>query len=303
MADKVVKLLITDPEGVYVDLTAGAGGHLKALADALGPGARLYGVDKDPTAVELAKKKLAGYKQVRGIVRGSYREMETIAERIGEMEFNGAMMDLGLLSDQLDDSARGFSFSHEGPLDMRFDVRSDLPTAADLINTLDERRLTEIIRNYGEERMAPQLARAIVMERQKGVIETTGQLAHIVKRTVRPPRQIKALARVFQAFRIAVNRELEELEAALPKVFELLKVNGRMAVISYHSLEDRIVKRFFQREAKGCVCPPELPVCACGRVPRVRILTKKALVPDDAEKERNPRSRSAKLRVAEKIAA
>lgn len=303
MAGEVVKLLITDPEGAYLDLTVGLGGHLKALAEALGPKARLYGLDKDPAAVEQATRNLAGCRQVKKVVRACYGDIDTVVDRIEDKTFDGILLDLGLSSPQLDDAQRGFSFRLNGPLDMRFDPQSQERTAADLINSLSEQKLAETIRFFGEERFAPQLAKAIVRERQKTVIQKTGQLARIVTETVRPPYQTKSLARVFQAFRIAVNRELDELQAVLPKAFALLKVGGRLAVISYHSLEDRIVKRFFQKEAKGCICPPELPECICNRSPRARIITKKALTPQKREKEQNPRSRSAKLRVAEKIAA
>ncbi len=306
MADEVVKLLITDPEGVYIELTAGTGGHLRALAEALGAHASLYGVDKDSKAVELATKNLGVYKQVKKIIRGSYGEIDRIADQIGDISdkgFDGIFLDLGLSSQQLDDTARGFSFSREGPLDMRFDSQSAKLTAEDLINSLNEEKLAEIIRTFGEERLARQIARAIVRERKKGKIQTTGQLARLVRTTVNPTHQTKSLARVFQAFRIAVNHELEELQAALPKAFALLRTGGRMAVISYHSLEDRIVKQFFQREVKGCICPPSLPKCVCNRQPRARLITRKALTPRKEEIEQNPRARSAKLRVAEKTAA
>jgi 16S rRNA (cytosine1402-N4)-methyltransferase len=186
---------------------------------------------------------------------------------------------------------------------MRFDPRSQRQTAAHLINSLSEYELSEIIRSFGEERRARQLAKAIVRARHHQTIQTTGQLADTVRKTVKPPYQTKSLARVFQALRIAVNRELDELQAALPKIFEHVKFGGRLAVISYHSLEDRIVKRFFQTEIKGCICPPELPECVCNRKPRAVRVTKKAITPGASEIEQNPRSRSAKLRIIERIAA
>jgi 16S rRNA (cytosine1402-N4)-methyltransferase len=306
MADEVVKLLITDPEGAYIELTAGTGGHLRALAEALGPQASLYGMDKDSKAVELATDNLGGYKQVKKIIRGSYTEIDKVAdqiENIPDKEFDGIFLDLGLSSQQLDDPARGFSFSSEGPLDMRFDQQSLQQTAAELINSLSEHELSGIIRTFGEERLAPRIARSIVRERQKGKIQTTGQLTRLVRTSVKSPHQTKSLARVFQALRIVVNHELEELQAGLPKAFDLLTIGGRMAVISYHSLEDRIVKQFFQSEVKGCICPPQLPKCVCNRKPRAQLITRKALTPQKKEIEQNPRSRSAKLRVVEKIAA
>lgn len=306
MAEAVVKFLITNPEGVYIELTAGTGGHMRALAEALGEQASLYGLDKDAKAVELATKNLGEYKQVKKIIRGSYGDIDRLAGQsvyIPVKKFDGVFLDLGLSALELDDPARGFSFSSNGPLDMRFDQQSFRQTAAQLINTLSEHELSEIIRTFGEERLAPRIARAIVKERQKGEIQTTGQLTHLVRTSVKSPHQTKSLARVFQAFRIAVNKELEELEAVLPKAFDLLRTGGRMAVISYHSLEDRIVKRFFQSEVKGCICPPKLPKCVCNRKPRAQLVTRKPLIPSQKEIEQNPRSRSAKLRVVEKIAA
>ncbi len=303
MAGEVVKLLVTDREGAYFDLTAGLGGHLKALSEALGPNARLYGLDKDPAAVELTTMNLADCSQVKRIVRASFGDLDAVMDRVGENAMDGILLDLGLSSYQLDEPGRGFSFRQEGPLDMRFDPQSQSRTAAELVNSLSEERLVEIIRSFGEERRARRIARVIVRERGKKMIQTTTELADIVTGVVPPPHQTKALARVFQAFRIAVNGELDQLEAVLPQALSRLKVGGRMAVISYHSLEDRLVKRFFQKEAKGCVCPPRLPQCVCGVTPRVRILTRKVITPQPQEKDRNPRARSAKLRVAEKTAA
>ena len=205
MAGEVVKLLITDREGAYFDLTAGLGGHLKALATALGPNARLYGLDKDPVAVELTRKNLADCSQVKRIVRASFGDLDDVMDRVREKAMDGILLDLGLSSYQLDEPGRGFSFSQEDPLDMRFDPQSQSRTAAELVNSLSEDRLVEIIRSFGEERRARRIARAIVRERDKKVIQTTTELADIVTGVVLPPHQSKSLARVFQAFRIAVN--------------------------------------------------------------------------------------------------
>jgi 16S rRNA (cytosine1402-N4)-methyltransferase len=303
MAGEVVKLLVTDREGAYFDLTAGLGGHLKALAGALGPNARLYGLDKDPAAVELATKNLAGCSQVKRIIKASFGDLDAVMDMVGESAMDGILLDLGLSSYQLDEPGRGFSFRQNGPLDMRFDPQSHSRTAAELINSLNKERLAEIIRSFGEERRARRIAKAIVREREKKMIQTTTELADIVTGVVPPPHQNKSLARIFQALRIAVNSELDQLEAVLPQALSRLKIGGRMAVISYHSLEDRLVKRFFKQETKGCVCPPRLPQCVCGAKPRVRILTRKALTPQPQEKEQNPRARSARLRVVEKTAA
>ncbi len=301
MADEVVSNLVTDIEGAYVDLTAGLGGHLLALSGKLSKKARLYGIDKDKSALKLAREKLAAIKPRLEIVNGTYGNIDAIAQELADKKFDGALLDLGLSSLQLDDPDRGFTFSAEGPLDMRFDQSADIPTAADLVNKLNEKGLYEIIRDYGEERRAGAVARAIVRERQKGMILTSSQLARIVKTAVRPPHQTKSLARVFQALRIAVNKELETLKTALPKVAELLNKGGRLAVISYHSLEDRIVKHTFRNLAKTCTCPPGLPQCVCNARPQLKLITKRPLVPTDREIKSNPRARSAQLRVAEKI--
>ena len=303
MAEEVVKFLATDHEGTYLDLTVGLGGHLKALAEATGPNARLYGLDKDPETVKLAVKNLAGYGQVKKVARASFCDLESVMDGVGVKTFNGILLDLGLSSYQLDDPHRGFSFRLDGPLDMRFDPQSKSKTAADLVNTLSEEELTEIIRSFGEERRARKIARTIVRKREKVAVQTTKQLADIVTNVAPPPHQKKSIARVFQAFRIAVNHELEQLQRVLPLALTWLKIEGRLAILSYHSLEDRIVKRFIQQEAKGCTCPPGLPQCICGATSRLRILTPKAMTPKQREKDQNPRARSAKLRVAKKIAA
>ena len=301
MAVKVVELLVTAADGAYIDLTAGSGGHLRVTAETLEPSARLYGIDKDPQAVARIRTNLSDCPQLKEIVQASYSDLIAVAGRLEDKAFDGILLDLGLSSVQLDDAGRGFSFRYDGPLDMRYDPQSGARSAADLVNTLDVGELAETIREFGEEKLAKRLARAIVRERQEKMIRTTFDLASIVTATIPPPHQTKSLARVFQAFRIAVNRELDALTGVLPEALSLLKVGGRLVVISYHSLEDRIVKRFFQREAKGCICPPRYPVCICGRVPQMKILTRRVVVADAAERESNPRSRSARLRVAEKI--
>ncbi len=301
MAVKVVQLLVTAADGAYIDLTTGSGGHLRVAAEALEPSARLYGIDKDPQAVARARTNLTDCPQLKQIMQASYGDLVAVAGRLEDRAFDGILLDLGLSSVQLDDAGRGFSFRYDGPLDMRYDPQSGERSAADLVNTLDVGELAETIRDFGEEKLAVRLARAIVRERQERMIRTTFDLARIVTATIPPPHRTKSLARVFQAFRIAVNRELDELTGVLPGALSLLKVGGRLAVISYHSLEDRIVKRFYQREAKGCICPPRYPVCVCGRVPQIKILTRRVVVSDASERESNPRSRSARLRVAEKI--
>lgn len=302
LAEAVVTLLITDTRGAYLDLTAGGGGHLKALAGRLENEARLYGVDVDPEAVARVNRTMKGTGQFRGVIPAAFGEIADSVGQLREQKFDGILIDLGISSYQLDDPSRGISFRFDGPLDMRFSPETDR-TAADLVNDLPEPELKRIFIQYGEERQAKRIAGAIVRERQKGMIATTSQLRDIVVSIVREPHRTKSLARIFQALRIAVNRELEQLEKVLPAALGLLNEGGRLAVIAYHSLEDRLVKRFFQTQARGeCTCPPELPTCLCGARPTVKLITRKPVYPDDNEISRNPRARSARLRVAEKLA-
>ncbi len=301
LAAEVVGLVITDREGAYLDLTAGGGGHLKALAEKLGTKARLYGIDKDPAAVAQATRVLKAYPQFRDIAAAFFADLGAVVERWPDRAFNGILLDLGVSSHQIDQAARGFSFRFDGPLDMRFDPGAG-DSAADLINRLTEPQLEAILRTFGEERQSARIARAIVRERRKQMILTTSQLTSIVLHHVRPPHQTKSLARVFQALRIAVNHELEQLESALPAAVSVLAPGGRLAVISYHSLEDRTVKRFFQNRAKAdCTCPRDFPVCVCGRRPSLKLITSKPVTASVKERDENSRARSAKLRVAEKL--
>ncbi|MFZ1684456.1 MAG: 16S rRNA (cytosine(1402)-N(4))-methyltransferase RsmH [Candidatus Zixiibacteriota bacterium] len=298
---EVVTLVKTDPEGAYLDLTAGGGGHLKLMAAQLGPKARLYGIDRDPQAVAFATNVLQTFVNFKRIVCASYVDVGGVVKQFEDQTFTGILLDLGISSRQIDDPARGFSFSQDGPLDMRMgpDARQ---TAAELLYEIDERKLAEILSRYGEEQRARNLAQAIVRERRKKMIATTSQLSAIIASVVRPPHQTKSLARVFQALRIAVNHELDQLEAVLPASFDLLRSGGRLAVISYHSLEDRLVKQFMQGKSKGrCTCPRDLAVCVCGATPTGKAITKKPVIPTDSEQAENSRSRSAKLRVLEKL--
>ena len=302
MAERVAELLITDRKGAYLDLTAGGGGHLLVLATHLDPSARMYGADVDPEAVERTTHALTGIRQFRGVVRTAFADASEAFTGLEEDRFDGVLLDLGISSYQLDDPSRGISFRYDGPLDMRLDPGSEV-TAAELISHLEERELRRILSEYGEERQAAGIARAIVRERQRGMILTTAQLRNVVLSVVKPPHQTKALARVFQALRIAVNRELDQLSRALPVVLSLLKTRGRVAVIAYHSLEDRLVKRFFQEHSRGvCTCPPQLPKCLCGAKPDLVLITRRAERPTEAEIAANPRARSARLRVAERTA-
>jgi 16S rRNA (cytosine1402-N4)-methyltransferase len=301
LVDRVVELMVTDPQGAYLDLTAGGGGHLMALAGRLGSAARLYGTDADPAAIERTTRVLEGVGQFRKLIRTRFGDIANAVNSFDDREFDGILLDLGISSYQLDDPDRGISFRLDGPLDMRLDPTRGVP-ASHLINTLSEQELKGIIGQFGEERKAGHIARAIVRERQRSMILTTAQLRDIVVDVVAEPHRNKSLARVFQAFRIAVNRELDELKAVLPQACDLLKSGGRLVVISYHSLEDRLVKRFMQTQAKGdCLCPPGLPVCVCGARPTLSVVTRHAVMPDDEEIARNPRARSARLRVAERL--
>lgn len=298
LLEEVLAALAPRPGRRYIDGTVGSGGHARAVLDRSAPDGRLLGIDLDPFAVAQARRALTEYGDRLVLLQGNFAWIGEIARQHNFAPVDGILLDLGLSSLQLEAPERGFSFQADGPLDMRFDPRHG-PSAADLVNGLPESELADIIYRYGEERRARRIARAIVEARP---LRTTGELAHLVSRVVKRSRGIHPATRTFQALRIAVNRELENLERALPAAVDLLAAGGILAVISFHSLEDRIVKRFFVEQAAGCVCPPELPVCTCGRVPRLRILTRKPIRPNAAEVERNPRSRSARLRVARREA-
>ena len=301
MVVEVLDFLANVSNGAYLDLTAGLGGHLIALAGVLGSEARLYGVDRDRDAIQIARANLAQISQANEIVHASYVDIADVVDGWPDHEFDGILLDLGLSSLQLDNPSRGFSYNTEGPLDMRFDQKKGLRTAADLVNGLEQSQLVALFRDYGEERRSAQIAAAIVRERQKEMILTTSRLRQIVHSVSLPAHRNKIFSRIFQALRIAVNDELSGLTKTLPLATGLLRKGGRLAVLSYHSLEDRIVKRFFQRQIKGCVCSPDVPVCICGQAPTLKAVTRKALVPSLSEIENNSRARSAKLRVVERI--
>lgn len=254
-------------------------------------------MDLDPDAIQHAQARLKIYAQRIVLIRGSFASLARIASAQAFQAVDGVLFDLGLSSLQLDDAQRGFSFQQEGPLDMRFDPDQEL-TAAELVNGLSLDELVQTLRRYGEERRARAIARAIVRERP---VRTTKQLADLVTKVVPRKGPIHPATRTFQALRIAVNNELEALEEALPQAVQVLRSGGRLAVISFHSLEDRLVKDFLVRESKACICPPETPVCLCHHQPTLRILTRKPIRPSLEEKENNPRSRSARLRFAEKL--
>jgi 16S rRNA (cytosine1402-N4)-methyltransferase len=301
LVEEIVEFLAINQQGAFLDLTAGLGGHLRVLAETLGAAARLYGLDIDESSVATARENLKEYGHVKGIYHSSYVDIPSIVEQLDDKLFDGILLDLGLSSYQLDDTSRGFSFQGDAPLDMRFDRQTTGGTAADLINSADEAELIRIIRDYGEERQAARMARMIISQRQTKPIETAGQLVSIIDQASNPKHRNKARARVFQALRIAVNDELNRITAVLPRMVEFLKEGGRMAVISYHSLEDRLVKRFLLAEAKDCICPPELPGCVCSHSARLKVLTRRVVVPGPDEIATNSRARSARLRVAERL--
>ena len=290
-----------DPAGTYLDGTAGGAGHSKQIALRLDPekGGRLISLDQDPDAVETARARLAGLPAT--VVQINFRYAGQALEQLGIEKINGALLDLGVSSHQLDDAARGFSYRADAPLDMRMSQEGE--TAADLVNSESREELARILRDYGEEPYAWQIAGKIVEARETSPIETTLQLADIVASAMPPAERRKnknPSRRTFQALRIAVNHELDALDEGLNTLFDHLAPGGRLCVITFHSLEDRIVKRAMQDMARGCTCPPEFPVCVCGMRPRIKILTRKPIVSAAAELEENPRARSAKLRVAEK---
>ena len=307
LADEVIEMLAPAPGSLHIDATLGGGGHTERILEAANPDGRLLGLDADPAAIARVQARLGPVYGDRLILRqANFRELADVAPAAGFGAVDGALFDLGLSSFQLADRERGFGFRTGGPLDMRFDTSRGVP-ASELLASLDTAELTALFRRYGEEPKAPRIARAIVDARRVAPIATAEELAALVERVLPPnprqPRRTHPATRVFQALRIAVNEELDALQAGLASALDLLRPGGRLVVLSYHSLEDRIVKRFFQAERRGCICPPELPVCVCGRNPRLRLVTSPSLTPTDAEIAINPRARSARLRAAERLAA
>ena len=297
-----IEALHIRPEGIYVDGTLGRAGHSREIAQRLTTG-RLICLDRDETAIEAAKIRLADYKDRVTLVHSNFSRIADVLRELDIDGVDGMLFDLGVSSPQLDEADRGFSYMHDAPLDMRMDRTAAL-TARDVVNDWSYEDLRRILFEYGEERYAPAIARAIVSRRQESPIETTGQLVSIIRGAM-PPAALREkqhpAKRTFQAIRIAVNDELGAVEDMLGKAVDLLNPGGRLAVITFHSLEDRIVKTAMAEAARGCTCPPEFPVCICGKKPRVRLVTRKPIVPGAAELEENPRARSAKLRVAEKL--
>jgi 16S rRNA (cytosine1402-N4)-methyltransferase len=297
LLDEVLDGLAVRAGGRYIDCTVGTGGHSEGILDRSGPGGRLLGLDVDPSAVEVSRRRLSSYSNRVILIGDSYARLKDLATAQNFVPADGVLLDLGLSSLQLEEAERGFSFQRDGPLDMRMDPANEV-TASHLVNDLKEADLAHIIAAYGEEPKARAIARAIVRSRP---VRTTKELADLVSRNVGRRRRLHPATRTFQALRIAVNEELDNLSATLPQIVEVLAEGGRMALISFHSLEDRLVKSFMVRETRGCICPPELPVCRCDHSPTLRILTRKPIRPSPGEIRQNPRARGAKLRIAVRI--
>lgn len=308
LLEETMRYLAIRRGGTYIDCTTGLGGHSSAIAEAMGEEGRLLCIDQDREALEFARTKLAPFGRRISFVLGNFRELATLAGAEGFSNVDGVLMDLGVSSLQFDRAERGFAFGQEGPLDMRMNPEAGGLTAADIVNTWDQASLADLFFRYGEERQSRRIAAAVVAARP---LRTTWELARAVEQAVGGARnQAKShpATKVFLALRIRVNGELDSLDAALPQAHSLLgfgtdeRRGGRLVVISFHSLEDRIVKQYIRRESAGCLCPPELPVCRCGHVATLRDLTRKAVKPGEDEVARNPRARSAVLRAAERIA-
>ena len=284
--------------GFYVDGTVGAGGHAWGILEASSPSGKLLGLDLDPQALDLAQERLSPFEDRATLVRASYTTLGVQLESLGWDSVQGILLDLGLSSMQLDTPERGFSLRSDGPLDMRFDPQAEIK-AADLVNNLPEAELADLIYRFGEERRSRQVARAIVAARP---LHTTEELKGIVTKVVgRGKSRIHPATRTFQALRIATNKELEAVTTVLPEAMRALSSGGRLAVISFHSLEDRIVKQFFKHESRDCICPPQQPVCTCEHQAALKVITRKPIRPEQTEVDANPRARSARLRVAEKL--
>ena len=303
LAEECIQALNLRPGGVYVDGTTGGGGHSLRIAQQLGPAGRLICIDRDEEALAAASRRLEAYRDRVTFVKSNFAQIAQVIEGQGLAGVDGILFDLGVSSYQLDNGDRGFSYMHDAPLDMRMD-RSQPFSAWDVVNTYTQEQLRQILWEYGEERYSGRVAAAIVQQREESPIETTGQLAQVIREAMpaaaRREKQHPA-KRSFQAIRIEVNGELRAVEQAMEGSVDKLLPGGRLAVISFHSLEDRIVKKIFAQQAKGCTCPPEFPVCVCGKKPMLKLISRGVITAGQKELDENPRARSAKLRVAERI--
>ncbi|MBM7565699.1 16S rRNA (cytosine(1402)-N(4))-methyltransferase RsmH [Paenibacillus sacheonensis] len=304
LKEEAVDGLAIKPDGIYVDCTLGGAGHSELIASRLGPGGRLIALDQDDWALDNAKLRLAAYMERVTLVKSNFRYLAAVLRDLNIEGVDGVLFDLGVSSPQLDEGERGFSYNHDAPLDMRMD-QDGMLMASDIVNGWDEREISRIITNYGEEKFARSIARKIIAAREKAPIQTTGELVEIIKSAIPAaarrtgPHPAK---RTFQALRIAVNDELGAEETALEQTVDVLKPGGRASVITFHSLEDRICKQLFAKFVEKCTCPPDFPMCVCGGGDgKLKLVTRKPIVPSEAELEQNPRARSAKLRVAERL--
>lgn len=303
LIQEVVKYLVPDSDGTYVDGTVGLGGHSLAIGKSLAKNGRLICLDRDPDAVRLSKKRLAFLGEAACVIKANFSDLDKVLEDLSLARIDGVLLDIGMSSYQLEKSGRGFSFLRDEPLDMRMDP-GDTLTARNLVNNLSLKELEGILRGYGEEKRAKLIARAIVTARRKAPIEASFQLGALIESLFPPSHRFKArhpATKTFQALRIAVNRELQNLKTFLDKIPLMIARGGRLVILSYHSLEDRLVKQTMSEWEKECTCPPDIPVCVCGKVPVFRRLIKKGIKPDREEIERNPRARSAVMRIAERI--
>ena len=302
LLNETIEGLRIKPDGIYVDGTLGGGGHSYEIAKRLSDKGRLIGIDRDEDALNAASKRLSEFSQRVKLIRGNYEDTVSILEGLGISGIDGMLLDLGVSSYQFDEAERGFSYKKEAPLDMRMD-RRETETAADIVNGRSEGELYRIIRDYGEDRFAKNIAKHIVMEREKKPIETTTELAEIIKHAI--PARVREggghpAKKTFQAIRIELNRELDILSGSIEGLIDILNPGGRLLIISFHSLEDKIVKSAFRTAEDPCICPPDFPVCVCGRKPKGRVITKKPIVSTEKELEENNRAHSAKLRIFEK---
>lgn len=303
LLDECIEGLNIDPSGIYVDGTAGGGGHSFEIAKRLDEGGRLIAIDRDDDALVAAGIRLSQYSDRVTLVKNNFSNVADVLDELGIERINGILMDLGVSSYQLDTAERGFSHNTDAPLDMRMD-RDGLLDAYTVVNNYSKDDLKRIIYEYGEDRFAPRIANAIVNAREVKPIQTTLELVNVIKSAIPAAAREGGhhpAKRTFQAIRIEVNGELDAIEPAISSAVDRLAVGGRIAVITFHSLEDRIVKQTYQKHAEGCTCPKNFPVCVCNKTPRLRILTRKPIAPTDVELNENPRSRSAKLRIAEKL--
>lgn len=302
MLEEVIESLAIKPNGIYVDGTLGGAGHSSEIAKRLGPEGRLIGIDQDGEAIAAATKRLEPYKDRVTIVRSNYAQMCQVLKELGISKVDGILLDLGVSSYQLDEASRGFTYREDVPLDMRMDQRNP-KTAADIVNEYSEMELYRMIRDYGEDRFAKNIAKHIVRAREKKPIETTGELCEIIKAAI--PAKMRAgtghpAKQTFQALRIELNHELDVLTQSIDGMIDRLAPGGRLCIITFHSLEDRIVKTRFRTNENPCICPPGFPVCVCGRISKGKVITRKPILPSEQEMEENSRSKSAKLRVFEK---